>query len=590
MRHTHSFPLHRLAIAATAALVLWSGVTVQAADRDAGTVAAHAPVVARSPVALTLEKIGGTAAAGLGASEINSYDPATKRLFVTNGALGTVDVLDLADPTAPRLAATLDISDLGSGANSVAVHDGLVALAVETSPKTDPGKVVFYRADNLARLAVVPVGAQPDMLVFSHDGRRVLVANEGEPNSYGFAGSVDPEGSISIIELNRRGRWHGQGQQHADAHRPGIEPRVRTADFIVFNSQIDTLRAQGVRIYGPGASVAQDLEPEYIALDPDGRHAYVVLQENNAIATVDIQDARVLSIRALGLKNHSLPGQGLDPSDEDAGTDTNSGTPAVKIGNWPLQGMYLPDGLAAYKARGQTYLVTANEGDARADWPGFNEEVRIRAHCDKGLDPAVFTGATGNASDPLLKDSNLGRLRVTLAPNGNDSGKNAAGQCNKLWNYGARSFSIWRAADMTRVFDSGEDFERITAALAAEQGAPFKFNSGHDNDTLDSRSPAKGPEPEGVTLGEIAGRTYAFIGLERVGGVMVYDISDPAKAVFATYVNTRNGLEGDRGPEGLTFVPARQSPNGKPLLIVSNEVSGSTAVLQVNLGHAPKRH
>ncbi len=581
-------PFLLCAAACAVALALSACGSGDMAEESAAESQAAALSHGESRIALTLEKIGTTNAGGLGAAEINAYDADSRRLFVTNGALGSVDVYDLSDPRAPRLAATLDISDLGAGANSVAVHDGLVALAIEAAPKTAPGAVAFYRAADLARLAVVPVGAQPDMLVFTHDGRRVLVANEGEPNSYGAVDSVDPEGAVGIIELNRRGRWHGRDPQQANARRPGIEPRVRTVDFRAFNDQIDALRAQGVRIYGPGATVAQDLEPEYIALDPDGRRAYVVLQENNAIATIDIERARVLSIRALGLKDHSLPGQGLDPSDEDGGTDTNSGTPAVKIGNWPLQGMYLPDGLAAYKARGKAYLVTANEGDARADWPGFNEEARIRAYCDKGLDPAVFPGATGDATDRLLRDSNLGRLRITAAPNGNDTGKNAAGQCNKLWSYGARSFSIWRAADMTRVFDSGEDFERITAALAAEPSAPFKFNSGHDNDTLDSRSPAKGPEPEGIVLGEIAGRTFAFVGLERVGGVMVYDITDPAAARFETYLNTRNGAQGDLGPEGLNFVPARQSPNGKPLLIVSHEVSGTTAVLQVNVDRGAK--
>jgi DNA-binding beta-propeller fold protein YncE len=525
---------------------------------------------------LTLTKIGGTEAAGLGGAEINAYDQHSRRLFVSNAAKGMVDVFDLSNPAAPRLIGMLDTRDLGPTVNSVAVHHGLVAVAVEAGPKTSPGSVALYRARDISRLAAVTVGAQPDMLVFTHDGQRILVANEGEPDSYGQPTSIDPEGSVSIIDLYGR--------------KGGLEPRVRTADFRAFNDQIDSLRVQGVRIYGPGATVAQDLEPEYIALDPDGRLAYVVLQENNAVATLDIESARVLSIRALGLKDHGLPGQGLDPSDEDGGVDTNSGTPAVKIGNWPVKGMYLPDGIAAYKARGETYLVTANEGDARADWPGFNEEVRIRAHCDKGLDPSVFPGATGDAGDRLLKDSNLGRLRVTAAPNGNDSGKNAAGQCTKLWAYGARSFSIWRAADMTRVFDSGEDFERITAAIAAEAGAPFKFNSGHDNDTLDSRSPAKGPEPEGITVGRIGSRTYAFVGLERVGGVMVYDVTEPALVRFQTYLNTRSGPLGDLGPEGLTFVPADHSPNGKPLLIVSNEVSGTTAVLQIDVDRGDRGH
>lgn len=568
-------PLALVSLLAAVALTVTAcgggGDDTPALDADESTSAAI--LAGAGAFSLELEKIGSTVAGGEGAAEINAYDTRTGRLFVTDGANGRVNVFDrrgvtdLSAPASP--VAFISIADIGATVNSVAVHDGLVAVAVEAAPKTAPGVVALYRADTLERLAVVTVGAQPDMLVFTHDGRRVLVANEGEPDSYGQPGSVDPEGSVSVIDIHARGKT--------------LSPTVRTADFREFNGQIDALRARGVRIYGPGATVAQDLEPEYIALDPNGRLAYVVLQENNAVATVDIARAKVLGIQPLGLKDHSLPGHGLDPSDEDGGSDTNSGTPAVKIGNWPVLGLYLPDAMAAYKARGQTWLVTANEGDARADWPGFNEEVRIRAYCDKGLDPAVFPGATGDASDPLLKDSNLGRLRITAAPNGNDNGKNAAGQCNKLWSYGARSFSIWRAADMKRVFDSGADFERITAAIAAEVGAPFKFNSGHDNDTLDSRSPAKGPESEAVAVGEIRGRTYAFIGLERVGGIMVYDVSDPFAARFETYINTRNGATGDLGPEGVTFVPAHRSPIGKPLLVVSHEVSGTTAVYQVNV-------
>ncbi|MBL8328771.1 MAG: choice-of-anchor I family protein [Rubrivivax sp.] len=523
------------------------------------------PVFEPTPTGLTLERIGGfdPAAGGppiVGAAEIPAYDAASKRLFVVNGANATVDVLDLSTATAPRRVGTLDFAGLAGAANSVAVHDGLVAVAVEAVPKTSPGAVAFFRASDLVRLATVTVGALPDMLVFTPDGSRVLVANEGEPNSYGRPDSVDPEGSVSIIEVNRNGS--------------AVAPTVRTAGFAAFNPQIDALRTQGVRIYGPGATAAQDLEPEYITVSPDGRTAYVTLQENNAIATVDVASATITAVRALGLKDHRQAGMGLDPSDEDGGTDTNSGTPALRIGNWPVFGMYLPDAMASYQVGGQLYLVTANEGDARADWPGFNEEVRIRAHCPAGLDPAVF----GADAARLLFDSNLGRLRVTTAPNGNDTGKNAAGQCTKLLAYGSRSFTIWRADDLSRVYDSGEDLERRTSALPN-----VAFNASHSDNALDSRSGSKGPEPEGVVLGHFGGKVFAFVGLERVGGVMVYDITNPRSPSFVTYLNTRNGTTGDLGPEGLLLIPAAQSPNGKPLLIVGNEQSGTTAVLQINL-------
>jgi DNA-binding beta-propeller fold protein YncE len=508
-----------------------------------------------TPVSLTLEKIGGFNGGAVGAAEIPAYDATTQRLFVVNGANGTVDVLDLRDPRAPKLISTINVSSQGAGVNSVAVHDGLVALAIEASPKTNPGVVAFYNASDLRLLETVTVGALPDMVTFTPDGRYLLVANEGEPNSYGQPDSVDPEGSVSVITVNRGGK-----------------PTVATADFKAFNGKEAELRAQGIRIYGPGATAAQDLEPESITVNQSGTTAYVTLQENNAVAVVDIASAKVLSIRPLGFKNHNLAGMGLDASDEDGGTNTNSGTPAIKIAPYPVKGLYLPDAIASYNFNGEVYLVTANEGDARADWPGFNEETRVRAHCDKGLDPTVFSDAAN-----LILDSNLGRLRITATPNGGSAGKNAAGQCNELFSFGARSFSIWNSS-FNRVFDSGDQFEQRTQALAN-----VKFNASHDNDTLDGRSASKGPEPEGVVLGKIGDKTFAFIGLERVGGVMVYDITNPVSPTFVTYFNPRSGATGDRGPEGLAFIPAGKSPNGKPLLILGHEVSGTTTVLQLNL-------
>ena len=510
-----------------------------------------------TPTTLALERIGGFEGAGAGAAEITAFDAASRRLFVVNGANGTVDVLDMSTPAAPRLVGSIDISSLGAGVNSVAVHAGIVALAVEASVKTDPGTVAFFNAADLKLLGRVTVGALPDMLVFTPDGQRLLVANEGEPASYGQPGSVDPEGSISVVTVNG-----------------GTAPTVATADFRAFNGQEAALRAQGVRIYGPGASAAQDFEPEYIAISEDGRTAYVTLQENNAVAVLDIASATVTAVKPLGFKDHSLAGMGLDASDEDGGTNTNSGTPLARIALQPVKGMYLPDAIARYTVGGQTYLITANEGDARADWPGFNEETRVRAHCSAGLDPTIFPDA-GN----LILDSNLGRLRITSTPNGGSTGKNADGQCTELYSFGARSFSIWNTA-LTRVYDSGDQLEQRTLALPN-----VKFNASHDNDTLDGRSASKGPEPEGVVVGRFGSRHFAFIGLERVGGVMVYDVTNPVAPSFVTYLNSRTGATGDRGPEGITLIPAASSPNGKPLLIVGHEVSGTTTVLQINLGY-----
>ncbi len=483
-----------------------------------------------------------------GASEISAYDPKSERLFVVNGAASSIDVLDISNPAAPTLLFALDLNPFGRGANSVAVNKGEIAVAVEADVKTDPGSVVFFSIDG-EFLSQVTVGALPDMLIYTPDGKKVLVANEAEPSGYG-PGHVDPEGSVSIIDIPHGGR-------------NATQANVTTARFTSFNSGgLDP----SIRIYGPGATVAQDLEPEYIAISDDSRTAWVTLQENNGIAVLDIRRGRFTQLMGLGFKNHLVPGNGLDGSDRDG----PGNSPKINIANWPVLGMYQPDSIVSYKFRGQTYLVTANEGDAR-DWPGFAEEVRVSS---LNLDPMAFPNAA-----QLKTNAQIGRLTVTNAT-GNTDGD---GDFDELYALGARSFSIW-ATSGRLVYDSGDQFEQITA-----QALPTFFNSSNDaNNSFDTRSDNKGPEPEGVTIGELFGRTYAFIGLERIGGIMIYDISKPSSPKFVEYVNPRNfagnpaaGTAGDLGPEGVLFVPGSDSPNKKPLLIVTNEVSGTTTIFQI---------
>ncbi|MFL1406698.1 choice-of-anchor I family protein [Marinobacter sp. M1N3S26] len=501
---------------------------------------------------LSLEPIGQhqTGVFDESAAEVVAHDPRNQRIFKVNAAATTVDVLDINDPTNPTLMSTIDASALGASANSVAVHKGLVAVAIEAEDKQAPGLVAFYDAVDLSLINTVTVGALPDMVTFTPNGRYALVANEGEPNDdY----TVDPEGSVSVIDLR-----HG-----------ATNASVRTADFTRFNGMEDELRARGVRLFGPNASTAQDLEPEYITVSGNSRFAWVSLQEANALALVDIRRARVLEIQPLGTKDHSLHGNELDASNRDDG---------INITNWPVQGMYMPDAIDSYRFFGRTYVVTANEGDAR-DYDGYSEETRVK---DLTLDPEVFPNA-----EELQDDANLGRLKTTTA-NGDTDGD---GDMDVIYSYGARSFSI-RDARGNLVFDSGADFEMITAELLQDD-----FNSNNDeNDSFDARSDDKGPEPEGVTLGRIWGHTYAFIGLERVGGIMVYDITNPYRVRFVNYINNRdfsvdaelpddsvNPLVGDLGPEDLVFIPAYQSPNRRPLLVVGNEVSGTTTVFQVDV-------
>ncbi|MBP0002017.1 MAG: choice-of-anchor I family protein [Cyanobacteria bacterium SID2] len=883
------------------------------------------------------------------AAEIVAHDPTTQRLFVVNANNASIDVLDISTPTNPTKLFEIDATTLGAGANSVAVSNGIVAVAIENQDTQAPGLVAFYDV-NGTLLNSVTVGALPDMVTFTPDGTRVLVANEGEPND---EYTIDPEGSVSIIDITA-------GVQNAT---------VLTADFQGFNSRAEELRAKGVRIFGPNATVAQDLEPEYIAVSPSGGKAFVSLQENNAFAAIDIASATVEDILPLGFKDHSrgnptlqqfnfptlpplgttpggqqillgglsglwytgtsaegnlqfvavpdrgpngeptdvdgdganerpfvlpdyqarvvnfelnpttgsinltgeiplfrqdgttpitglpnipgvdeepvdllgnlleydplgadlegvliapdgtfwmvdeyrpaiwhfqadgtlidrfipqgttelagenagpfgtetLPAEysnrrrnrgfeaialdsdsgilyafiqtpianpdraasdssqvirilGIDPTsgnpvaeyvylledsdfrsggrvdkigdavyagngkffaiERDAATDptakkfiyefdltgaTNllaAGAPqvpegqtleqlttdeliglgiqpvnktkvtnlpsigylagdkpegltllpdgrlavlndndfglidapipvdgtvplnpnpvpvvlglidlgsnndfdasdedgSINIQNQPTLGIFQPDGIASFTMGEQTFYIGANEGDAR-DYDGFSEEERVE---DLTLDPTAFPNAA-----ELQAAENLGRLKTTNTLGDLDGD----GDFDRIYSYGARSFSIWDEFGNV-VYDSGDEFERLTAQLA-----PQAFNSQGDIDSFDNRSDDKGPEPEGIDVGVIDGRTYAFIGLERIGGIMVYDVTNPTAPSFVQYANTNNfsgNTNNDIGPEGIKFISATESPNGKPLLAVGNEVSGSTTLFEIN--------
>lgn len=507
-----------------------------------------------------------------GGAEIVAYDSASQQLFVVNAGDNTVDVLDISNPAEPSLVSTLDLSAQDSvdftagGPNSVAVANGTLAVAIEADTKQDAGRVYFYDAASLAFLASAEAGALPDMVTFTPDGNYVLVANEGEPSGdY----SVDPEGSVSLIDISA-------GVANAS---------VSHASFTSFNSQAAALKADGVRLFGPGASVAQDLEPEYIAVSADSATAWVTLQENNALAMVDIASATVTDIVPLGYKDHSLQGNGLD-------ADRNDKYP--QLANLPVYGMYQPDAIAAYSFNGNTYLITANEGDAREYiYDADSTSCTNAGHTDLGdgeclsyaeetklEDLTLDAGSFSAEQIALLQDGGgIGDLTVTLTEGDADIN----GQHEAIYAYGARSFSIWNA-EGEQVYDSGDQIEQIVA-----NQSPLFFNLSNDGNGTDNRSDNKGPEPEGVTIGQVAERSYAFIGLERQGGIMVFDVTNPFAPFFVEYQSNRDlavepgeGVDaGDLGPEGLLFIPAQDSPTGAALLVVGNEVSGTTTIYQV---------
>lgn len=475
-----------------------------------------------------------------GVSEIVAYDAANAELYVVNAKAAAVEILSLADPANPTWVGEIDVAAYGGIANSVAVKDGIVAIAVEAFVKQDPGSIVFFDT-NRTFLSQVQVGALPDNVVFSPNGRYAIAACEGEPNdSY----SRDPEGVIAVVDLA------------AGAHAP----TVKIADFRAYNGA--TLD-DSVRVFGPGSTVAQDFEPEYVAVSHDSKTAWVTLQENNAIATVDLRAGRVTKVTGLGFKNHALPGNGLDASDRDS---------AINIANWPVFGMYLPDTIGSFRVRGATYLVMANEGDSRA-YSAFDEETRVGS---VALDPTAFPNAA-----ELKGSSKIGRLKMTKTLGDTDGD----GDYDEIYAFGARSFTI-RKPSGEIVYDSGDQLEQLVAT-----SNPAHFNASNDTNAFDNRSDDKGPEPEGIAVGKAWGRTLIFVGLERMGGVVTVDATNPQNPEILDYNNPRDFTKdpaadilevGDVGPEGLLFIHAEDSPNGQPLLVVGNEISGTTSVYQLH--------
>jgi 2',3'-cyclic-nucleotide 2'-phosphodiesterase (5'-nucleotidase family) len=468
---------------------------------------------------------------GEGGSEIVAYENGLA--FVTNGEEDRVDVFDVTTGALERSIDLTGVADF-DGLQSVAVSDGVVAVAVSREG-ADPemavnGVIAFF--DNMGNsLGEVEVGNLPDSVTFAPNGTTVLVANEGEPLSE----TVDPAGSVSIIDISG-------GVAGATAV---------TLDF----SGVDLSAA---RIVGDrGAAV--DVEPEYIAVNAEGTRAYVSLQEANAYATVDLTSNTIIDVKSFGTVDHSQPGNEIDSSDRDN---------AINITSRPLEGLRMPDTIAAFGIGGATYLATANEGDAR---DLDEDEERLANAADDGLlDPALL--AQLNA-DGLLDNAKMGRINISTV----DGDTDGDGDIDVLHSFGSRGFTIFNADTGAVVFDSGSQFARIVA-----DANPGGFND-DDADDGEDRSDNKGVEPEAIAIGTIGAQTYAFIGLERDGGIMVYDVSNPAGSQFVSYINPR--FDGDVSPEGFTFVSAEDSETGSAQLIAAYEVSGTTVVYDlVELG------
>ncbi len=495
---------------------------------------------------------------GEGAAEIVQYHIASSSVFAINGDLGNrIEVSSLANLSTNELTSpttsfnltgvvydlpnsitinneAIDISDI----NSIALHKNTLAVAIaHVNDVQDNGVILFYAINsdgtfNVNDYTAVRVGVLPDNIAFSPDGKRLVVANEAQaPDN----AADDKKGSISIVNLNN---------DVANA-------TVNTLYFDAFNNQA----IDGININPEAIDLAHAIEPEYVTISDDSKTAYVTLQEANAIAIVDLDTETIVDVKGLGFKDHSKLTNQLDASDKDD---------KVNIRNYDnLYGLYQPDTIAHYQVNGKTYLVTANEGDAGDGFQDVDKRVK-----DLPLNAQAFPNAA-----ELQTDQQLGRLKVIPY-----LGLNEESEFEKLYSFGARSFSIWDGNGHL-VFDSGADFEKITAGLYG-----VNFNNDEDENDADTRSDAKGPEPEALAIGQIGERTYAFIGMERMGGIAMYDITNPYGVQFISYTNNRDFNDishGDLAPEGMVFISADDSPNGLPLIIVGNEISGTVAVYQV---------
>ncbi|MDM7881296.1 choice-of-anchor I family protein [Staphylococcus borealis] len=489
-----------------------------------------------------------------GGTEIVKYNPKNGYAYSVNGDKEALDIIDVKHPGkdgAIHLVKRIYLQDNGIEAGdltSVTVHPSgaYVAVSAPAVDKTKPGHVVFY-GSNGEYINNVTVGSLPDMVTFSKDGKYLLVANEGEPSDdY----TVNPPGSVSVIDVTN-------GPENVTAKN------VRTAMFTKEHQK-------GIRALGPNAEDAYlNIEPEYIAVDSQSRYAYVTLQEVSAIAKIDIAKGDIVQVKGLPYKDHSLAQNAMDTSDEDGKSE---------LRRVPVLGLLQPDGIDTYDYNGETYLLIANEGDSQ-DYEGYSEEKRVKKLKDDiQLDARYYQGYTQAELDEMVNnglfdDEQLGRLKVTTS----HAFKDANGKYNALVSYGGRSFSILRASDLEMIYDSGNDIEQRVLDIL-----PERFNANYelaDDIKVDDRSDDKGPEAENVVVGKVGSHSYAFVGLERVGGIMIYDITNPNEPYFVKYLYDPDNK--DISPEGITFESAEDSPNGKPMLIASFELSGTTSAWEL---------
>lgn len=478
-------------------------------------------------------------------AEIVTYNKDDKVFYVVSGVTQSIDLVKINSDGSTECKKRINIGDVLKGQDinvgdmtsvSYSNEKNLLAVAVQDKDYKNNGHIVILDKDGNYKEAY-ECGVQPDMVTFTKDGKYILSADEGEPRE-GYDNGIDPKGSLTIVNLENQ-----------------------SVKKVEFNINRDKALKDGI-LLKKNSNPAEDLEPEYIAISDDNKTAFVSLQENNAIASIDIESGKINYVKGLGFIDHSVEGNEIDAV---RGKGKNA---KIDIKNDNFLGTPMPDGIAFLSKNGKDYILTANEGDAR-EW-GEKKNKYENTKSKK------FDEKADKKTEYLDNDKTDGLDE------------------NKIYLLGGRSFSIYDASDLTRFYNSGSDFEKITARIF-----PDFFNTSNDEDKgpdkLDARSNKKGPEAENIAVLNIKDKTYAIVGLERISGIMIYDITDPSNPVYKDYFNNRIfiksvndkeeiGLEkrGNIGPEGLCAIEAKDSPTGKPLALVANEVSGTVQVIEFN--------
>ncbi|PNH05822.1 Gigasin-3a [Tetrabaena socialis] len=542
------------------------------------------PTLGLSLTRLSSLKVGNWT--GSSSIEVLDYDPESKLTAVVEARVSATTplallILNFADAAAPVIHHRILVgASAGEGSmygtpNSVSVWNGYAALALDGSPSTSPGFVRIYHMASGAKVGEVQVCAMPDSVKWTSEGRRLIVACEGEPATQTVVGSnptvePNPSGAIGIVYVTKAGSYTPVGSFcpvtsfNMSAKVLGFQPYIDSLS----TAEYELLLSKGLRVDPrlTKATAAKDIEPEYIALpkEKNPRVGWVTLQENNAVASLDLTfgSERILAIWPLGLKDWS-----------------NNGTSLRSFDN--LYSWFQPDTITYAKMGRRGLLFLANEGDSK------EEALRVKDLAG-GLDPTAFPNAA-----LLRQDGELGRLTVDPLfgiKGGYNTSKayNEQGPYEKLIAYGGRSWSILDATTGKLVYESGDAIESI---MAAHPLASLCFNCDRESNAADSRSDNAGPEPEAIEVFKRGSRWYAAIGLERMGGFLLYDVTDPAQPVYGDYVYNRNwtlpssaatSLLGDLAPEMIKYVPAEHSNNGQALLLLANEASATVSTWGVD--------